>query len=109
MAMQMMQFFLRTGYGESAETYGNTDEDRTLGLGQGNTAKGPGFMALSAQIVKAYLQDGHGSRTTTSYTFQLFVLAAVSYVDDMDLIHTPSLVTATPLELVEQSQISTNA
>jgi hypothetical protein len=66
-------------------------------------------MALSAKIVNAYLQDGHGSRTMTSYTFRLFVLPAVLYVDDTDLIHTTALVTATPSELVEQSQILTNA
>jgi hypothetical protein len=109
MAMQMMQFFLRTEYGESAEMYGGIDEDRTLGLGQGNAAAGSGFMTLSAQIVNAYLRDGHGSRTMTNYTFRLFVLAAVLYVDDTDLIHMTALVTATPMELVEQSQISTNA
>jgi hypothetical protein len=109
MAMQTMQFFLHTGFGESAEMHGSTDEDRTLELGQENAVAGPGFMALSAQNVNAYLQDGHGSRTMTSYTFQLFVLAAVLYVNDMDLIHTTALVTATPSELFEQSQISTNA
>jgi hypothetical protein len=69
MAMQTMQFFLRTEYGESAEMYGSTDEDRTLGLGQGNAAAGLGFIALSAQIVNTYLRDVHGSRTMTSYAF----------------------------------------
>jgi hypothetical protein len=53
MAMQTLQFFLCTGYGESAETCSGSDEDRTLGLGQGNAAAGPGFMVLSAQIVNA--------------------------------------------------------
>jgi hypothetical protein len=40
-------------------------EDRTLGLGQGNAAAGPVFLAISTQIVNAYLQDGHGARTMT--------------------------------------------
>jgi hypothetical protein len=109
LAMQTMQFFLRTGYGESAETYGGSIEDRTLGLGQGNAATGPGFMALSAQIVNAYLRDGHGSRTMMRHTFHLFALAAVLYVNDMDLIHITALVTASPSDLVQLSQISTNA
>ncbi len=109
MAMQTMQFFLWTGYGESAETYGGSIEDRTLGLGQGNAAAGPGFMALSAQIVNAYLRDEHRSCMMTCYTFCLFALAAVLYVDDTDLIHMTALVTAMPSDLVQQSQISTNA
>jgi hypothetical protein len=65
-------------------------------------------MALSAQIVNAYLRNGHGSRTMTSYTFRLFVLAAVLYVDDTDLIHMTALVTASPSDLVQQSQILMN-
>jgi hypothetical protein len=36
-------------------------EDRMQGFGKGNTAAGPGFLAISVQIVNAYLQDGHGS------------------------------------------------
>jgi hypothetical protein len=104
-----MRFFLHTGYGESADSYEGTDKDRTLGLGQGNAAAGPGFMALSAQIVNAYLRDGHGLRTMTSYTFQLFILAAVLYVEDTDLIHMKAMVMATPLDLVWQSQLLTDA
>jgi hypothetical protein len=102
MEMQTMQFFLWTGYGQSAERYGGSIEDRTLGLEQGNAAAGPRFMALSAQIVNAYLRNGHGSRKITSYTFCLLVLAAVLYVDDTDLIHMTALVTASPSDLVQQ-------
>jgi hypothetical protein len=66
-------------------------------------------MALRAQIVNAYLRDGHGLQTMTCYTFQLFIFAAVLYVDNTDLIHMTALVTATPLDLVQESQISTDA
>jgi hypothetical protein len=104
-----MRFFLRTGYGESADSYGGTNKDRTLGLGQGNAVAGPGFMALSTQIVNAYLWDGHELRKMTSYTFQLFILAAVFFIDDTDLIHMMALVMETPSYLVRQSQISTDA
>jgi hypothetical protein len=109
MAMQTMRFFLCTGYGESADSYGRINEDMTLGLGQGNAAVGPGFMALSAQFVNAYLQDGHGSWTMMSYTFRLHILAAVLYVDDTDLIHMTALIMATQSDLIRQSQILTDA
>jgi len=42
-AIQTMQFFLRTGFGESARSYGGSSEHPTLGLGQGNAAAGPSF------------------------------------------------------------------
>jgi hypothetical protein len=109
LAMQMMRFFLKTGYGESDKSYGGLTEDRTLGLGQGNAAAGPGFLAISTQIVNAYLQDGHGARTMTSLSHRCFVLAAVLYVDDADNIHVTALVSATLKKLIDHAQLSTNA
>ncbi len=53
LAMQTMQYFLRTGFGESTKSYGGSMEDRMQGFGQGNAATGPGFLAISAQIVNA--------------------------------------------------------
>ena len=108
-AMQTMQFYLRTGYGESTSTYGGSEEDTQLGLGQGNAAAGPGFMAVSAQIVNAYLRDGNGARTVTSYTNRPVSLAAVIYVDDSDLIHMTNHVTVPTKELIRHAQESTNA
>jgi hypothetical protein len=50
LAMQTMQFFLWTGFNKSSESYGGSNKDCTLGLGQGNAAAGPGFLALSSLI-----------------------------------------------------------
>ncbi len=57
--METMQFFLRTGFGESTQSYGGTHKERLARFGQGNAASGPGFMALSSLIVNAYLRDGY--------------------------------------------------
>jgi hypothetical protein len=109
LAMQMMRFFLQIGYGESDRSYGDSTEDRTLGLGQGNATAGPGFLAISAQIVNAYLQDGHGARTMASLSHRCFILAAVLYVDNTDNIHMMALMSATPKELIDHAQLSRNA
>ncbi len=109
LAMQTMRFFLCTGYEESSLSYGGSEVDRTLGLGQGNATAGPGFLALSLQIVHAYVRDSHGSRTVTSYSRTPSQLTAVIYMDDTDLIHTSPSVTALPAELIAHSQKSTNA
>ncbi len=109
LAMQTMRFFLWMGYGEFTDSYGGTYEDRTLEFGQGNSAAGPGVLALSAHIVNAYIRDGHGAHLQTSFTDCLFVLASVIYVDDTDLPNVTDLVMATPRELIDHTQKSTNA
>ncbi len=108
-AMRMMRFFLHTGFGESSETYGGSKEDSTLGLGQGNAAAGAGYIAVSSLIINAYLREGHGLRTTTSLTCRIFNIAAVIYVDNADLPHMTTHVMASPAELIQHSQKSTNA
>ncbi len=109
LAMQTMRFFLQMGYGESDRSYGGLTEDRTLGLGQGNAAAGPGFLAISAQIVNTYLRDGHGARTMTSLSHNCFILTAVLYVDNADNIHMTALMSATTKALIDHAQLSTNA
>jgi hypothetical protein len=109
LAMQTMRFFLRTGYGKSALSYGGSTEDRNVGLGQGNAAAGPAFLALSALIIIAYLRDGHGARILTSLSHTPTVLAGVIYIDDTNLVHSTLSVKATPMELIAHLQRSTNA
>jgi hypothetical protein len=107
-AMQTMHFFICTGFGKSAVSYGGTNEDCTLGLGQGNAAAGPGLLSVSSLIVDSYLREGHGMRRMTSYSQQPFDLAAVIYVDNKDLPHMPKDVMASMEELIAHSQRSTN-
>jgi hypothetical protein len=55
-SMQTMQYVLKTGFGESTESYGGTTQSLNSGLGQGRGASPPGFLALSSLIVNAYQQ-----------------------------------------------------
>jgi hypothetical protein len=105
--MQMMQYVLRTGFGESTESYGGTTTAPNSGLGQGSGASPPRFLALSSLIVNAYRRMGHGARITSSYTRRLFHLAAVMYVDDTDLLHWPGTSTIDPEELIAEVQQAT--
>ena len=57
------------------------------GSGQGNGAAPAAFSAISALVVNAYRRMGHGAKLTLSYTARLFLLAAIMYVDDTDLLH----------------------
>jgi hypothetical protein len=66
-SMQTMQYVLKTGFGESTETYGGTSTSSNSELGQGSGASPPGFIALSLLIVNAYRQMGHGAKILLSY------------------------------------------
>jgi hypothetical protein len=63
-----------------------------------------GFMALSSLIVNAYCQMGHSARVVSSFSQQLFHLAAVIYVDNTDLLHWPSSLCINQDKLVEHVQ-----
>ncbi len=65
--METMRFILWTGFGESKQSYGGTQEERLAGYSQGNATLGPGFTALSSLIVNAYLRDGYGAQIYSSY------------------------------------------
>ena len=102
-----MQFCLRTGFGESTQTYGGSEESPFAGLGQGNRVAPPSFAVLSALVVNAYKRMGHGARLTSAYMARLFVLASVLYVDDGDWFHLGSDATMTDEELVAEVQQAT--
>ena len=105
--MQTMQYVLKTGFGESSESYGGTVASPLSGLGQGSGASPPAFMALSALIVNAYRRMGHGARVTSSYATRLFLISAVMYVDDTDLLHWPESPAADTEELIHHVQEAT--
>ena len=61
----------------------------------------------SALVVNAYRRMGHGATLTSAYTARLFILAAVMYVDDTDLLYWAPSPTTTTAELVDQVQAAT--
>ncbi len=65
--MQVMQYFLKTGFRESLESYRGTPTNPNSVLGQGSGASPPGFLALSLLIVNAYRCQGHGANVTLAF------------------------------------------
>jgi hypothetical protein len=53
--METMIFYLCTWFGDSKTSHSGTHEEWLAGYGQGNAAAGPGFTAMSLQIVNTYL------------------------------------------------------
>jgi hypothetical protein len=86
-SMQTMQYVLKTGFGESVESYGGTSSSPKSGLGQGSGASPPAFLALSSFIVNSYRRLGYGAKICSSYVGRLFYLSVDMYVNNTDLLH----------------------
>ena len=105
--MQLMQYVLKTGFRESANSYGGTSDSPLSGLGQGSGASPPAFVALSSLIINAYRGMGHGAHVLTSCSACLFVLSVVMYVNNTDLLHWPESSTCDPDGLIHHVQTAT--
>lgn len=63
--IQLMMFFLRTGFGESSRFMGGDPNNKTQGMCQGNTASPGTWEALCATMLCCHRQQGHGSNRLT--------------------------------------------
>ena len=82
LVLQTMSFWLRTAYGVAKKPFGGTLLKIFMGLGQGNGAAPPAFLALSVLMIIAYKEMGNSCVYTSCITGVVFVLAAIIYIDD---------------------------
>jgi hypothetical protein len=88
--IQRMVHRIRTGFGDSTETYGGDDimdwQFTPQGVLQGN-ASGPTIWSILSSVIFEILHDkGFGVEFCSTISKQLFLLVGFSYVDDCDLI-----------------------
>ena len=84
-SIQLMKFYLRTGWGESADFIGG-DVLRILhGMCQGNDAAPAAWLVLSSLLVKIYRKMGCGSHTRAPVSRAFLDAMGVVFVDDTDL------------------------
>ncbi|MGB0809178.1 MAG: reverse transcriptase domain-containing protein, partial [bacterium] len=79
-----MEFFLRTGYGQS-ESYFGGKEDGKHGLAQGNGAAPATWQQTSTTIVNAQRRSGHGITIECPITRKSVRQVGILYVDDTNL------------------------
>ena len=87
LVLQVTAWHLRTTFGLSERSFGGTQRDPSMGLGQGNGMAPPGFTAMSTLMINAYKSLGNGVDLHSAWSGMVFVLAAVIFVDDSDLLH----------------------
>jgi hypothetical protein len=84
--LQMMNFFLRTGFGESKTFFGGSLYfPYMMGLGQGNRAAPLSWIQLSAVLVNVYKQLNLGSMITDPITAEVIHTMGALFVDDTNL------------------------
>ena len=77
------------------------NQTRSRDMVRGSVCLPRGFMP-QALVVNAYWRIGRGEQLTSVYTCRMFILAAVMYVDDIDLLHWAKFPTTSATELVQQ-------
>jgi hypothetical protein len=90
--IQNMKFFLRTGYGDSANYAGGESKDvigpvKTQGMCQGNTAAPAAWTVTSIPMIAAHKQKGHGAHFIAPILDITGHIVGGLFVDDTDLVH----------------------
>ena len=84
-SIQLIQFFLRTGWGESDSFIGGDLLKILHGMCQGNGAAPATWLVLSTVLIRIYKRQGHGVKLSTLITKCILNVMGVCYVDDIDL------------------------
>ena len=84
-AIQLMQFHLRTGFGDSDATYSGTTARPYQGLCQGNGAAPAIWLLISSFIIQYMRRMGHEVVIHAAISNEILRYVALLFVDDGDL------------------------
>lgn len=107
LCIQLMRFYLKTGFGMAKHSYGGTSRDPYMGLTQGSGASPAAWTAISTVMLVAYKSKGFGAFFKSGWSGILLGLAALLYVDDTDLLHMSRSTGITDTAFVERAQEAT--
>ena len=84
LAIQCMQFHIRTAYGDSTRTYGSTDRP-FQGACQGNGAAPALWLLVSAYLIAHMRSKGHYVTITSAISCSILCYVGLWFVDDGDI------------------------
>jgi len=103
--IQLMKFFLRTAYGDSATFYGGgLSQYPFQGVCQGNGAGPAIWLALSLCLIHMIHQFGYPNQLTSAISLSSIILVGFIYVDDCDLFVLAPPSNLDPQEVLTQLQ-----
>ena len=85
LAIQFMTFHLRTSYGDSDRTHGGNENDRYMGLCQGNGASPAWRFIVSVLIFKQQRRQGHIFTFDSPISKPIETMTALLFTDDTDI------------------------
>jgi hypothetical protein len=85
--LKTMTWYLKTAFGQSKISFGVTVLDPPMGLGQGNGAVPPGFLAVCTLMINVYCNLGHGVMFIGAWAWDTFTLPVALYMDNSDLFY----------------------
>ena len=106
MSIQLMKFYLRTGWGESTRCIGGNPLFILMGLCQGNGAAPASWLVLSSMLVRILKQLGYGTKVESPVTHVFLDIMGVLYVDDTDLMIMDQCLSS-PCDLWQECQEAT--
>ena len=86
-ALQTMNFWLRTAFGESSEAFGGTTDNPLYGISQGSGSAPTSYITISTLALETYKQCNFHFTLKSVITGCLLLLAAILFVDDTDQLH----------------------
>ena len=102
-----MVLHLKTGFGRDDEGFGGTACNPMNGLAQGSGASPSTWSNVCSLMVSAYKRKGYGVNFTTAWSGLAFVIAAILFVDDCDLLHMCCDPNISEMEFLEKVQHAT--
>ncbi len=105
--LKTMTWYLKTACGQGKILFGGMVLDPSMGLGQGNGAAPPGFLAVCTLMINIYHNLGLRVTFIGALACDTFTLSAVLYVDDSNLFHM-AIRTHSEEEFLQLVQSATN-
>lgn len=102
--LEQVRHHVRTAYGDSAASYRGI-EIPLQGIGQGNGAGPAIWLVVSIVIIKMLKAEGFGLKMRTPMSHDPFDFVCYTFVDDTDLVHSPSEHTPWEVILTEMQQV----
>ena len=102
--IQFMTHYIRLAFGDSAESYQGTVDRPYQGIYQGHGSAPSCWFSLSTPIINMMRESGFGFEHWSAISSKALFLAYFAYVDDTDLVHSPSI-TATGEDIMELAQV----
>lgn len=103
--IQEMEHYIRTGFGDSDDSYGQQPHELPpQGILQGNGAGPAGWFAIATVIINAMKRQGYGYKQWSLIKKRAITITCFAFVDDTDLIHANNNPDITTAQVIQEAQ-----